>query len=204
MSDGADAGGALSGFRVIDLTRVLGGPYCTQLLADNGAEVIKVEPPRGDEVRDWGPPFKGGLSAYFAGVNRNKRSMGLDLGAPEGREVLFRLLEGADAMIENFKPGTLERWGIGYEDVLRERFPRLIHCSITGFGADGPLGGFPGYDAVAQALSGQMSVNGTPETGPMRLGVPIVDLATGLFAAAGVLMAAEERRRSGRGQRVDA
>lgn len=204
MSDGADAGGALSGFRVIDLTRVLGGPYCTQLLADNGAEVIKVEPPRGDEVRDWGPPFKGGLSAYFAGVNRNKRSMGLDLGAPEGREVLFRLLEDADAMIENFKPGTLERWGIGYEDVLRERFPRLIHCSITGFGADGPLGGFPGYDAVAQALSGQMSVNGTPETGPMRLGVPIVDLATGLFAAAGVLMAAEERRRSGRGQRIDA
>ena len=204
MSAGADAGGALSGFRVIDLTRVLGGPYCTQLLADNGAEVIKVEPPRGDEVRDWGPPFKGGLSAYFAGVNRNKRSMGLDLGAPEGREALFRLLEDADAMIENFKPGTLERWGIGYEDVLRERFPRLIYCSITGFGADGPLGGFPGYDAVAQALSGQMSVNGTPETGPMRLGVPIIDLATGLFAAAGVLMAAEERRRSGRGQRVDA
>lgn len=204
MSDGADAGGALSGFRVIDLTRVLGGPYCTQLLADNGAEVIKVEPPRGDEVRDWGPPFRGGLSAYFAGVNRNKRSVGLDLGAPEGREVLFRLLEDADVMIENFKPGTLERWGIGYEDVLRERFPRLVYCSITGFGADGPLGGFPGYDAVAQALSGQMSVNGTPETGPIRLGIPIVDLATGLFAAAGVLMAVEERRRSGRGQRVDA
>lgn len=204
MTEGADAGGALAGFRVIDLTRVLGGPYCTQILADNGAEVIKVEPPQGDEVRDWGPPFKGGLSAYFAGVNRNKRAVGLDLRTSEGQEVLFRLLEDADVMIDNFKPGSLERWGIGYEDVLQERFPRLIYCSITGFGADGPFGGFPGYDAVAQALSGQISVNGTPETGPIRLGIPIVDLATGLFAAIGMLMAAEERRRSGCGQRVDA
>ncbi len=204
MTEGVDAGGALAGFRVIDLTRVLGGPYCTQILADNGAEVIKVEPPQGDEVRDWGPPFKGGLSAYFAGVNRNKRAVGLDLRTSEGQEVLFRLLEDADVMIDNFKPGSLERWGIGYEDVLQERFPRLIYCAITGFGADGPFGGFPGYDAVAQALSGQISVNGTPETGPIRLGIPIVDLATGLFAAIGVLMAAEERRRSGCGQRVDA
>ena len=204
MSDKSESGGALAGFRVVDLTRVLGGPYCTQILADNGAEVIKVEPPQGDEVRDWGPPFKGGISAYFAGVNRNKRAVGLDLSTPEGQEVLFRLLEDADVMIDNFKPGSLERWGIGYEDVLQARFPRLIYCSITGFGADGPFGGFPGYDAVAQALSGQISVNGTPETGPIRLGIPIVDLATGLFAAIGVLMAAEERRRSGRGQRVDA
>ena len=204
MTDVTESGGALAGFKVIDLTRVLGGPYCTQILADNGAEVIKVEPPQGDEVRDWGPPFKGGLSAYFAGVNRNKRAVGLDLRMPEGQEVLFRLLEGADAMIDNFKPGSLERWGIGYEEVLQERFPQLIYCSITGFGADGPFGGFPGYDAVAQALSGQISVNGTPETGPIRLGIPIVDLATGLFAAIGVLMAADERRRSGRGQRVDA
>jgi len=204
MSDKSESGGALAGFKVIDLTRVLGGPYCTQILADNGAEVIKVEPPQGDEVRDWGPPFKGGISAYFAGVNRNKRAVGLDLSTPEGQEVLFRLLVDADVMIDNFKPGSLERWGIGYEDVLQARFPRLIYCSITGFGADGPFGGFPGYDAVAQALSGQISVNGTPETGPIRLGIPIVDLATGLFAAIGVLMAAEERRRSGNGQRVDA
>ena len=203
VSGEPESGGALAGFRVIDLTRVLGGPYCTQILADNGAEVIKIEPPQGDEVRDWGPPFKGGISAYFAGVNRNKRAIGLDLRSPEGQEVLFRLLEDADVMIDNFKPGSLERWGIGYEDVLQARFPRIIYCSITGFGADGPLGGFPGYDAVAQALSGQISVNGTPETGPIRLGIPIVDLATGLFAAIGVLMAAEERRRSGRGQRVD-
>jgi crotonobetainyl-CoA:carnitine CoA-transferase CaiB-like acyl-CoA transferase len=197
-------GGALAGFRVIDLTRVLGGPFCTQLLSDHGAEVIKVEPPQGDEVRDWGPPFKDGLSAYFSGVNRNKRSVGLDLRTERGQEVLFQLLDGADVMIDNFKSGSLEKWGIGYEDVLAKRFPSLIYCSITGFGADGPFGGFPGYDAVAQALSGQISVNGAPETGPTRIGVPIIDLATGLYACIGILMAAEERRRSGLGQRVDA
>ncbi|MBT7757312.1 MAG: CoA transferase [Rhodospirillaceae bacterium] len=199
----SDTGGALAGFRVVDLTRVLGGPFCTQMLSDHGAEVIKVEPPQGDEVRDWGPPFRDGLSAYFAGVNRNKRSLGLDLRTERGQEVLFRLLEGADVMIDNFKAGSLEKWGIGYEDVLAKRFPSLIYCSITGFGADGPFGGFPGYDAVAQALSGQISVNGAPETGPTRIGVPIIDLATGLYAAIGILLAAEERRRSGQGQRGD-
>ncbi|MDA1098256.1 MAG: CoA transferase [Proteobacteria bacterium] len=197
-------GGALAGFRVIDLTRVLGGPFCTQLLSDHGAEVIKVEPPQGDEVRDWGPPFKDGLSAYFSGVNRNKRSVGLDLRTTRGQEILFQLLEGADVMIDNSKSGSLEKWGIGYEDILAKRFPRLIYCSITGFGADGPFGGFPGYDAVAQALSGQISVNGSPETGPTRIGVPIIDLATGLYASIGILMAAEERHHSGLGQRVDA
>ncbi len=203
MTD-SDTGGALAGFRVIDLTRVLGGPFCTQLLSDHGAEVIKVEPPQGDEVRDWGPPFKDGLSAYFSGINRNKRSIGLDLRTERGQEVLFQLLEGADVMIDNFKAGSLEKWGIGYEDVLAKRFPTLIYCSITGFGADGPFGGFPGYDAVAQALSGQISVNGSPESGPTRIGVPIIDLATGLYASIGILMAAQERYRSGRGQRVDA
>ena len=196
-------GGALAGFRVVDLTRVLGGPFCTQLLSDHGAEVIKVEPPQGDEVRDWGPPFKDGLSAYFAGVNRNKKSVGLDLRNDRGQEVLFKLLDGADVMIDNFKSGSLEKWGIGYEDVLSKKFPSLIYCSITGFGADGPFGGFPGYDAVAQALSGQISVNGAPESGPTRIGVPIIDLATGLYAAIGILLAAEERRKSGKGQRVD-
>ena len=196
-------GGTLAGFRVVDLTRVLGGPFCTQLLSDHGAEVIKVEPPQGDEVRDWGPPFKDGLSAYFAGVNRNKKSVGLDLRNDRGQEVLFKLLDGADVMIDNFKSGSLEKWGIGYEDVLSKKFPSLIYCSITGFGADGPFGGFPGYDAVAQALSGQISVNGAPESGPTRIGVPIIDLATGLYAAIGILLAAEERRKSGKGQRVD-
>jgi formyl-CoA transferase len=198
-----NTGGALAGFRVIDLTRVLGGPFCTQLLSDHGAEVIKVEPPQGDEVRDWGPPFKDGLSAYFSGVNRNKRSIGLDLRTEIGQKVLFQLLEGADVMIDNFKAGSLEKWGIGYEEVIAKRFPALIYCSITGFGATGPFGGFPGYDAVAQALSGQISVNGSPDSGPMRIGVPVIDLATGLYAAIGILLAAEERRRSGRGQRVD-
>jgi len=198
-----NTGGALAGFRVIDLTRVLGGPFCTQLLSDHGAEVIKVEPPQGDEVRDWGPPFKDGLSAYFSGVNRNKRSVGLDLRSERGQEVLFQLLDGADVMIDNFKAGSLEKWGIGYEEVIAKRFPSLIYCSITGFGAEGPFGSFPGYDAVAQALSGQISVNGSPDSGPMRIGVPIIDLATGLYAAIGILLAAEERRRSGQGQRVD-
>ena len=204
MSDSPPTG-ALAGFRVIDLSRVLGGgAYCTQILADNGAEVIKIEPPQGDEVRDWGPPFKDGLSAYFAGVNRNKRAVALDLRQDAGKAVLLRLLEGADVLIENFKPGTMARWGLGYEEVLAKRFPRLIYCSITGFGAEGPFGGFPGYDAVAQALAGNISVNGSPESGPIRIGTPLVDLSTGLYAAIGVLMAAEERRRSGKGQRVDA
>ena len=159
--------GALAGTRVIDCTRVLGGPYCTMILADHGAEVVKVEPPQGDETRDWGPPFRAdGEAAYFQGVNRNKRSIGLDLSKDEGKAVLLRLLEGADVIAENFKPGTLEKWGLGYEEVLSRRFPKLVHCRITGFGADGPLGGFPGYDAVIQAMSGMMSVNGSPGSGP--------------------------------------
>ena len=130
MTDTAGTG-ALAGFKVIDLTRVLGGPYCTQMLADHGAEVIKVEPPQGDEVRDWGPPFKDGLSAYFAGINRNKRALSLDLSKAAGRDVLLRLLEDADVLIENFKPGGMARWGIDYEEVLAARFPRLIYCSLT-------------------------------------------------------------------------
>ena len=133
------ASGAMTGLRVIDLTRVLGGPYCTQILADHGADVIKVEPPAGDEVRDWGPPFHGEDAAYFVGINRNKRSIGLDLASEAGRAVLMKMLESADVLIENFKPGTLDKWGIG-SDVLRERFPKLVHCRISGFGADGPRG----------------------------------------------------------------
>lgn len=195
--------GALAGIRVIDLSRVLGGPYCTQTLADHGAEVIKVEPPQGDETRQWGPPFQDGLSAYFSGANRNKKALALDLSRTEGQEVLFRLLEGADVLVHNFKPGTLERWGLGYDDVLRQRFPRLIGCHITGFGADGPLGGLPGYDAVVQAMTGAMSINGSPETGPMRMGTPIVDIGTGLIATIGILSALVERGRSGLGQMID-
>ncbi|MBI4183157.1 MAG: CoA transferase [Proteobacteria bacterium] len=195
--------GALAGLKVIDLTRVLGGPYCTQILGDHGADVIKVEPPQGDETRDWGPPFHEGDASYFIGVNRNKRSLALDLAREEGRAVLLRLLERADVLVENFKAGSMEKWGLGYEAVLGRRFPRLVHCRITGFGADGPFGGFPGYDAAVQAACGLMSINGTPGTGALRLGNPIVDLGTGLYSALAILMALHERARSGFGQFID-
>jgi formyl-CoA transferase len=189
----------MAGLRVIDLTRVLGGPYCTQILADHGADVIKVEPPAGDEVRDWGPPFHGEDAAYFVGINRNKRGIGLDLASEGGRAVLMKLLESADVLIENFKPGTLEKWGIG-SDVLRAKFPKMVHCRISGFGADGPRGGNPGYDAIIQAMTGMIAATGSPQSGPMRIGVPLVDITTGLYAAIGILMALSERQRSGVGQ----
>jgi crotonobetainyl-CoA:carnitine CoA-transferase CaiB-like acyl-CoA transferase len=196
--------GALDGLKVIDLSRVLGGPYCGQMLADHGAEVIKVEPPQGDETRGWGPPFdEEGISAYFAGINRNKRKIALDLSKPQGRDILLKLLEQADVLIDNFKTGTMEKWGIGY-DTLSKKFPRLVHARVSGFGADGPLGGFPGYDAMVQASSGLVSVNGSPESGPVRIGVPVVDLSTGMNACIGILMALYERARSGNGQFIDA
>jgi formyl-CoA transferase len=196
--------GALEGLKVVDLSRVLGGPYCAQMLADHGAEVIKVEPPQGDETRLWGPPFdQEGISAYYSGINRNKRTIALDLSKPEGRSVLMKLLETADVLIENFKTGTMEKWGIGY-DTLSARFPRLIHARVSGFGADGPLGGFPGYDAMVQASAGLVSVNGSPDSDPVRVGVPVVDLSTGMNACMGILMSLYERNRSGKGQFVDA
>ncbi len=199
----AKTAGALAGIKVVDLTRVLGGPYCTMVLSDHGADVIKIEPPQGDEVRDWGPPFHDGDASYFIGVNRNKRSVGLDLSKPGGKAVLLRLLEGADVLIENFKPGSMEKWGLGYEEVLSKRFPGLVHCRVSGFGGDGPLGGLPGYDAILQAMTGLMSINGDPSTGPMRMGTAIVDMGTGLYSAIGILMALHERGASGRGQYLD-
>jgi len=195
--------GALDGIRIVDLSRVLGGPYCTQSLADHGADVIKVEPPQGDETRGWGPPFHDDLSAYFSGANRNKRSIAIDLRTDEGRDIIFRFLEETDVLVHNFKTGAMEKWGLGYEEVLAARFPKLIHCHVTGFGADGPLGGFPGYDAVVQAMTGLMSINGDPASGPTRMGIPIVDLGTGLIAANAILAALVERSRSGRGQSVE-
>lgn len=194
---------ALSGKLVIDLSRVLGGPYCTQILGDHGAEIIKIEPPRGDETRDWGPPFHEGDSAYYIGVNRNKRSMGLDLSLPEGRDVLLRMLENADVLLENYKPGTMESWGLGYEEVLKKKFPRLVHCRISGFGSDGPWGGFPGYDAIIQAMAGWFSVNGEADSEPTRLGLAAVDMGTGLYSVIAILMALLERERSGQGQYLD-
>jgi formyl-CoA transferase len=203
MTQSTSPFGALAGKRVVDLSRVLGGPYCTQILADHGAEVIKIEPPKGDETRDWGPPFHEGDSAYFLGVNRNKRSLGLDLSTDEGRALLLRLLEGADILVENFKPGSMEKWGLGYEDVLKEKYPQLIHCRISGFGSDGPLGGFPGYDAIIQAMAGWFSVNGEKGSQPTRLGLAMVDMGTGLYSTIAILMALAERELSKQGQFLD-
>ena len=207
MSEGAAATGALAGLKVVDLSRVLGGPYCTMVLADHGADVIKVEPPQGDETRQWGPPFAERAdgthdASYYLGVNRNKRAIALDISVPAGRAVLMRLLEGADILVENFKTGSMEKWGIGYE-TLSARFPGLIHCRVSGFGAEGPLGGLPGYDAVVQAMSGLMSINGEAGRGGVRLATPMVDIATGMFSTIAILMALQERTRSGRGQFID-
>ena len=193
---------ALTGMTVIDLTRVLGGPYCTQILADHGAQVLKIEPPAGDETRAWGPPFVEETAAYFLGVNRNKKGLVLDLTTEDGREFLKGLLQGADVLVENFKPGTLEKWGLGHA-YLQATFPQLIHCCISGFGADGPLGGLPGYDACAQAMCGLMSVNGEKGGAPTRVGLPVVDMVTGLNAAIAILLAINERHGSGRGQYLD-
>jgi crotonobetainyl-CoA:carnitine CoA-transferase CaiB-like acyl-CoA transferase len=196
--------GAMTGLKVVDLSRVLAGPLCTQMLADHGADVIKIEPPSGDETRGLGPPFDAaGQAAYFGAVNRGKRGMALDLSRAEGRVVLEALLKDADVLVENFLPGTMERWGLGYEEVLATRFPRLVYCAISGFGADGPLGGLPGYDAVLQAICGLMSINGTQASGATRVGIPIVDYLTGYNALTGVLLALAARQRTGTGQRVE-
>lgn len=195
--------GALTDLRVVDLSRVLAGPLCGQMLADHGADVIKVEPPDGDETRWWGPPFvRPGHSAYFDGLNRNKRNISVDLRTDEGQALLRRMLAEADVVIENFKAGTLDRWGLS-DEVLAVEFPRLIHCRITGYGVDGPLGGAPGYDAVLQALSGLMSVNGEADGPAMRVGIPLVDIITSLNAMSGILMAVHARESTGRGQLVD-
>lgn len=193
----------LHGTTVVDFTRVMSGPYCTMLLADMGARVIKIEhPAHGDDTRAWGPPFVAGESAYFLSVNRNKESLALDLKAPEARGIIATLVAGADVLVENFRPGIMTRLGLGYEAVSQE-YPGLVYCSISGFGQTGPRAGEAGYDAVIQAEGGLMSVTGSPDGPPFRLGVPIADLAAGMFAAQGILLALLARTRSGRGQRVD-
>ncbi|MFC4923728.1 CaiB/BaiF CoA transferase family protein [Delftia deserti] len=195
--------GALQGLKVIDASRVLAGPFAGQILGDHGADVVKIEAPEGDECRSFGPPFVRGSSAYFNAVNRNKRSLVLDLARPEERERLFCLLDEADVLIENFKLGSLSAWGIPDPAWFTARFPRLVHCRITGFGDHGPYGGLPGYDAAVQAMAGLLSVNGDAQGAPVRIGVPVVDLATGMNAAMAVLLALQARHRTGRGQMAD-
>jgi crotonobetainyl-CoA:carnitine CoA-transferase CaiB-like acyl-CoA transferase len=203
--DNANATGSLAGVRVLDLSRVVAGPLCAQMLADHGADVIKVESRHGDETRHLGPPFlEPGQAAYFSALNRGKRSLALDLSESDDRAVIEALLVHADVLIENFVPGTMQKWGLGFDDSLSKKFPQLIYCGISGFGAEGPLGGLPGYDAVLQAMCGLMSINGDAHTGPMRTGMPIVDIVTGYNAFAGITMALLARARIGRGQRVDA
>jgi crotonobetainyl-CoA:carnitine CoA-transferase CaiB-like acyl-CoA transferase len=193
----------LTGLTILDLSRVLAGPYCTMLAADLGARVIKIEhPASGDDTRGWGPPFSEGESAYFLSVNRNKESVALDFKHPEGRAALDRLLARADVVVENFRPGTLDAIGLGYADVAATH-PTLIYVSISGFGRTGPRRHEAGYDAVAQAESGLMSVTGTPDGPPVRLGVAVADLAAGMFAFQGLLAAIIARGRTGRGQLVD-
>jgi crotonobetainyl-CoA:carnitine CoA-transferase CaiB-like acyl-CoA transferase len=195
--------GPLAGVRVLDLTRVLAGPFATMMLADLGADVIKVESPAGDETRRWGPPWVAGESAYFTCVNRNKRGIVLDFAAPEARARLLRLVEQADVLIENFRVGTMERWGLGYEEVLQVVNPRLVYCSITGFGRSGPYAARPGYDPIVEALTGFMAINGEEGGRPLKVGVAVIDEITGCQAAFAVTAALLHRDRTGEGQRVD-
>jgi formyl-CoA transferase len=202
-TDAARPQGPLAGVRVLDLSRVLAGPYTAMTLGDMGADVIKIEQPGdGDETRAWGPPFAGGESAYYLSVNRNKRGITLNLKHPQGRAILLDLVRHADVLIENFKVGTLERMGLD-DATLWQANPRLIHAALTGFGTTGPYAAYPGYDFVAQAMSGIMSITGEPDGAPMKVGVAIVDVTAALFTLNGVLAALYERTSSGRGQRVD-
>ena len=195
--------GTLAGIRVLDLTRVLAGPFATMLLADAGADVVKIEPPGGDDTRRWGPPWAGGESAYYLSVNRNKRGLCLDLAHPAGRDILLRLVDGADVVVENFKVGTMERWGLGYEATLRPRHPRLVYAGITGYGRTGPDAHLPGYDVIVEARGGLMSITGEPGGAPVKVGVAIVDVVTGCLAAYGISAALVRRAASGAGGRVD-
>lgn len=195
--------GPLAGLTILDLTRVLSGPYCTMLAADMGARVIKIEhPQRGDDTRAWGPPFLHGESAYYLSINRNKESVALDFTTPDGRAALDALIAKADVIVENFRPGTLDDRGLGYA-ALSEKHPRLIYVSISGFGHTGPRREEAGYDAMIQAEGGLMSITGTPDGSPVRLGVAVADITAGMFAFQGLLLALIARGTTGKGQHVD-
>ncbi len=202
--------GALDRIRVLDLSRVLAGPVCTQILGDLGADIVKIEKPgAGDDTRAWGPPFLKDAqgndtaeSAYYLSANRNKRSAAIDLAAPEGRDLIHRLLAQSDVLIENFKTGGLKKYGLDFDEV-HKRHPQIVYCSITGFGQNGPLSSEPGYDFVAQAMGGLMASTGEPGGEPMKAGVALSDVMTGLYAAIGILAALHHRRETGKGQHVD-
>lgn len=194
---------ALADLLVVDLSRVLAGPYCTMMLADLGAQVLKIEVPgRGDDTRQWGPPFAGGEAAYYLSVNRGKKSVTLNLKSEAGREIVRELARRADVLVENFRVGTMEEWGLGYQD-LQAINPGLIYCAITGYGQDGPYRDRPGYDFIIQAQGGIMSITGPVEGPPMKVGVAIVDITAGLYAIVAILAALHERQRSGQGQFID-
>ncbi len=203
--------GALDGIRVLDLSRILAGPTCTQLLGDLGAEVIKIENPatKGDDTRSWGPPFVQGsdgqptdLSAYFMSANRNKLSVALDISTSEGRAIIVELIDHCDVLIENFKPGGLRKYGLDAETLLRMH-PRLVYCSISGFGQTGPNAAKPGYDLMAQGFGGIMSLTGAQEGPPMKVGIGVADVMCGMYATVGILAALRHRDRTGEGQHID-
>jgi len=195
--------GALAGTRVVDLTRILAGPLCAMMLGDMGAEVIKIEPPgTGDDTRTWGPPFVAGEAAYFLGVNRNKRSLTLNMAVPAGQAILAELIKQADVLIDNFKLGTLDKWGFS-DAWFADSAPRLVRCSITGYGSSGPKAAQPGYDFILQAESGLMSICGEQDGGPTKYGVAIVDVCTGMLACNAILAALNARHRTGKGQKTE-
>ncbi|MFQ5916067.1 MAG: CaiB/BaiF CoA transferase family protein [Nitrospinota bacterium] len=195
--------GPLDGIRVLDLSQVVVGPYCTMLLGDLGAEVIKIERPgRGDDTRDWGPPFLDSESAYFLCLNRNKKSVTLNLKDPQGLKVLMDLSAKSDVFIENFKPGTLERLGAGYEAISKVN-PRMIYCSVSAYGPTGPYRNYPGYDVIVSAVGGLMSITGEKDGPPVKVGVAITDVSTGILAHGSILAALWARERTGKGQKVD-
>ncbi len=194
--------GALHGLRVLDMSRVLAGPFCCMMLGDHGADVIKVEPPDGDETRTWGPPFVDGESTYYLAINRNKRSIAVDLSRAAGQQIIRRLASASDVLVENFRTGAMQRWGLQYDELAKLN-PRLVYLSISGFGRSGPYANVAGYDGAVQAFGGFMSINGETGGDPLKAGIAVADLTTGLFASQAILLALHARQTSGLGQQVE-
>jgi len=193
----------LEGIRVLDLSRVLAGPFCSMILADLGAEVIKVEMPgSGDDTRSWGPPFIKGESAYFLSANHNKKSITLNLKNEKGREILYNLTKKCDAILENFSPGVTERLAIDYKTICKIN-PRIVYCSISGFGQSGPSRDRPAYDIIIQGMGGLMGITGEPDRPPVRIGIAITDIGAGMYAAIGILSALIARKKTRKGQYID-